>query len=338
MIKVLKNLWNYLIAKNHITMIPDSANKKVKTFTFRKIYIVFALFLIITVISSLGFMYNYYEENYKIAKSELKEMENIRAENELLKKELMTLNKDTQELKQDLVVLQKQNTTIKNLLNESDESKIIEIAEKSNSDLQTVISYNNNLLTQGNPIGGREFKLSYEEPADLIKNMQKNINFIKREIPEEKEELKNLETEVKEHNAKIAATPNIWPVADDGEGYISSNFGWRDDPISSKREYHEGLDIAVWYNTPVLATAYGEVSYAGWSSGYGRTVRIDHGYGYESIYGHLNKISVEVGEEVKRGEKIALSGNSGQSTGPHLHYEVRVDGVPKNPEEFIGGK
>ncbi|MGM0409389.1 MAG: peptidoglycan DD-metalloendopeptidase family protein [Bacillota bacterium] len=334
---ILKKVWNYLMAKTHITMIPDSANKKVKTFSFRKIYLVIALLLIITTISSLGFLYKFYEENYKIAKSELKEMKKVKTENQQLKNELITLNKETEQLRQDLLVLENHNTIIKNLINDSSEEKIINIVEKNNSKLQPVISYNNNLLNQGNPIGGGNFELSYEEPADLIENMHKNINFIKKEIPEEKDELKSLEAEVKEHNAEVAATPKIWPLADDDEGYISSNFGWREDPVSSEREYHEGLDIAVWYNTPVLATAYGEVSYVGWSAGYGRTVRIEHGYGYETIYGHLNKIGVEVGEEVKRGEEIALSGNSGRSTGPHLHYEVRVDGVPKNPEDFIGG-
>jgi len=130
--------------------------------------------------------------------------------------------------------------------------------------------------------------------------------------------------------------PKIWPLADDGGSYISSNFGWRIDPMSSQQEYHEGLDIAVWYNTPVLATAPGKVTFVGWNGGYGWSVEINHGHGYSTYYSHLNEIIVSEGEKVDKRQKIALTGNSGKSTGPHLHYEVRVNGVPKNPRKFIG--
>src|SRR5690554_4301122 len=106
--------------------------------------------------------------------------------------------------------------------------------------------------------------------------------------------------------------------------------------FSVKGIFHEGLDIGTWYNTPVLATADGKVKYAGWKGGYGYVLIIEHGFGNETTYAHLNKIKASKGENVRREQVIALSGNSGKSTGPHLHYEVRKNNIPQNPRNFIG--
>ncbi len=115
----------------------------------------------------------------------------------------------------------------------------------------------------------------------------------------------------------------------------TSRFGTRIDPVNKKRSMHDGLDMAGAVNTSVYAPAPGTVVYSGVKGGYGKFVEIDHGYGIVTRYAHLNKNLVEVGDIVDHRQRIALLGNSGRSTGPHLHYEVRFDGRPMDPLKFI---
>ncbi len=132
-------------------------------------------------------------------------------------------------------------------------------------------------------------------------------------------------------NAVSSTTPSIWPVT----GTITSNFGYRGNPIGGGTGFHEGLDIAVDYGTPVRATASGKVSMAGWVDGYGNLVEIDHGNGFVTRYGHNSMLLVVQGQEVKAGDIISLAGSTGRSTGPHVHYEVRVNGTPTDPLLFL---
>ncbi|OQY52286.1 MAG: metalloendopeptidase [Desulfobacteraceae bacterium 4572_89] len=129
----------------------------------------------------------------------------------------------------------------------------------------------------------------------------------------------------------LAATPSIRPV----DGWITSRFGYRKSPFTGKRTFHAGLDISNKIGTKIISTADGKVSYADNKMYYGLLVVIDHGYGRVTKYGHLKKILVKPGQNVKRGEVIALLGNTGQSTGPHVHYEVRINGTPANPLKYI---
>lgn len=132
-------------------------------------------------------------------------------------------------------------------------------------------------------------------------------------------------------NAVSSTTPSIWPVT----GTITSNFGYRGNPIGGGTGFHEGLDIAVDYGTPVRSTASGKVSMAGWVDGYGNLVEIDHGNGFVTRYGHNSMLLVVQGQEVKAGDIISLAGSTGRSTGPHVHYEVRVNGTPTDPLLFL---
>ena len=115
----------------------------------------------------------------------------------------------------------------------------------------------------------------------------------------------------------------------------TSGFGGRNDPLGRGYRRHEGQDLAGAYGTPIFSTADGVVTYAGWESGYGRLVKVQHAFGLETRYGHLSQIRVEVGQRVSRGDRIGDMGNSGRSTGTHLHYEVRVNGTAVNPLKFI---
>lgn len=122
-------------------------------------------------------------------------------------------------------------------------------------------------------------------------------------------------------------TPSIWPAA----GYVSSPYGLR----FNGTEFHQGIDIAADMGTPIVATADGVVTAAGWNGGYGNMVDVDHGGGIVTRYGHASALAVTVGQQVRRGEVIAYVGSTGRSTGPHVHYEVRVNGAPVNPAGYL---
>ncbi len=125
------------------------------------------------------------------------------------------------------------------------------------------------------------------------------------------------------------------PIGRPCRGYISSGFGRRKDPFTGKPAFHTGIDLVSYPGTPVKSTADGKVIYAGRHSGYGKVVVIRHGYGYSTLYGHLKKITVRAGQKVKRGQIIGYLGNTGRSTGPHLHYEVRRYGRYLNPYRYM---
>ncbi len=128
-------------------------------------------------------------------------------------------------------------------------------------------------------------------------------------------------------------TPSGWPVH---RGYISSEFGFRRDPFNGQTRMHKGLDFADPVGTPVYAVAAGVVSYVGPKSGYGNAVEVDHGDGVVSRYGHLSAAKAVEGQLVKKGDLVALSGNTGRSTGPHLHLEILKNGEQLNPREYLG--
>lgn len=129
----------------------------------------------------------------------------------------------------------------------------------------------------------------------------------------------------------LANTPSIWPL----HGWVTSEFGMRDDPYTGARTMHHGLDISGPEGKPVIATAGGVVVYAGVRGGYGNAVVIDHGMGVVTFYAHMKEYLVKVGDKIKRGQHIGALGNTGRSTGPHLHYEIRVNDVPVNPRSYI---
>ena len=129
----------------------------------------------------------------------------------------------------------------------------------------------------------------------------------------------------------LEATPAISPT----NGWVTSDFGYRISPYTNTPSLHQGLDIAASPGTPVRATGSGVITHTGYDVGYGKLVSIDHGYGILTRYGHNAEIFVVIGQKVERGDVIATVGNTGRSTGPHLHYEVRLNGIPINPENYI---
>jgi murein DD-endopeptidase MepM/ murein hydrolase activator NlpD len=130
---------------------------------------------------------------------------------------------------------------------------------------------------------------------------------------------------------QLADAPSMWPI----EGPVTSSFGEREDPFNGEGAFHSGIDISAPFGTPVRATADGEVSDAAMCAGYGREVVLNHGHDVLTVYGHLSAIAVMPGQHVTQGQIIGYVGQSGRSTGPHLHYEVRVHNVPVNPHKYL---
>jgi murein DD-endopeptidase MepM/ murein hydrolase activator NlpD len=134
------------------------------------------------------------------------------------------------------------------------------------------------------------------------------------------------------HSQRLAATPSIMPT----QGWLTSAFSqMREHPILHVARPHEGIDVVAPMGSPIEAPAAGVVTDAGWESGYGNTVTIDHGYGVVTKFAHASKLLVKTGQRVSRGQRIALVGNTGLATGPHLHYEVHVNGRPVDPLKYV---
>jgi murein DD-endopeptidase MepM/ murein hydrolase activator NlpD len=158
-----------------------------------------------------------------------------------------------------------------------------------------------------------------------------DLTTLAQEIASREESLRELQTHLDKKTAVLAATPTILPT----KGLVTAGFGYRKSPFTGKREFHEGMDIAALPGTPVVATADGIVRFAGPAASYGNVVFIDHGHGFATAYGHNSTIRVHARQRVRRGEVIAYVGNTGRTTGPHLHYEVHLDGVASNPMKYV---
>lgn len=172
-----------------------------------------------------------------------------------------------------------------------------------------------------------QIKLSnkFEEKADKV---SQDLKVADLKLAEKTERLIELKDWVSKVRQRYAFTPSRWPIY----GRIVSRYGYR---VYPWRGLHTGLDISGSYGSPIRATADGVVSYVGWRQGYGKTVMISHSYDTSTLYGHCSRYAVKSGQKVSKGQVICYVGNTGYSTGPHLHYEVRKAGKPVNPVSYL---
>lgn len=188
--------------------------------------------------------------------------------------------------------------------------------------LQTGYAYTkgwNDLTKQSFTLAERyaAFDFKYNELNSFVKNLEVDIH--------------RLDQYLLDKDSILRSTPTIMPA----RGWITSYYGPRKSPYSGRLRMHEGLDVGARTGTPIVAPADGIVTFSGKKMGFGNLVHIDHGYGIETIYAHAHSLKATKGAEVKRGEKIATIGSTGFSTGPHLHYEVRINGTPVDPLFYI---
>jgi murein DD-endopeptidase MepM/ murein hydrolase activator NlpD len=174
-----------------------------------------------------------------------------------------------------------------------------------------------------------------EKHNSLIRDMHDQIDELNRASIQQTEEFESLLKSLEDQQNLLASTPAIRPISGAEKSWITSRFGYRVSPFTGHREFHQGFDISTRSGTTILATADGVVTFVGTKGLLGKTVVIDHGHGLVTRYGHCQKFLKKRGEKVKRWEPIALVGNTGRSTGPHVHYEVHLNGIPVNPEKYI---
>ncbi len=184
-------------------------------------------------------------------------------------------------------------------------------------------------------VGGIDERVDYSATPDIndmLNRLQSTTNKAERELQLQAQNYIDVQKQYESQRVQFAHLPSIRPI----DGFFTSSFGLRLHPILDVYKEHEGQDIACDIGTLVYATADGVVDFAGPAhDGLGIKVEINHGYGYKTIYGHLSKVLVKEGKKVRRGDLIARSGNTGLSTAPHLHYEVRLNGVPRDPKSYF---
>lgn len=239
------------------------------------------------------------ENSLSLAQAEVQELRKLEMINNKQKIEINRLNNETEKLKgkiEDLENLSKQVQTL---------------AEKA---LKVEFSYKRNQRNYSSR--GRDIS---------IEEIRKRINKLDNTVEIQKDNLNQIKSQLEVLYEWKYSVPSGKPVL----GPIISGFGYR------RRSFHTGVDIRSGIGTPVKATANGIVSYAGWKGGYGLTVVVRHNFGFSTLYAHLSKISVNVGKRVERGEIVGYTGMTGYTTGPHLHYEVRVNDRPVDPKDYL---
>ena len=242
---------------------------------------------------------------------------------------------NTAQLKHDKVELEKLRQ-----VNSMQQTQLSELAKKT-ATLQTEIEKMDQLeielrqmtTTEGNTSRGNISRPNITSGGQggltpTVENLNAIVDNLQVDFQQRKQNLEYLKNVLAEKQAQVAVTPSIWPASGD----VSSRFGWR----WGGSDFHPGIDIANNIGTPIVATADGTVVESGWNSGgYGYLVKISHSNGIETLYAHNSDLVVSAGTVVKKGQVIAYMGNTGFSTGPHLHYEVRVNGTAVNPDKFL---
>ena len=178
---------------------------------------------------------------------------------------------------------------------------------------------------------GEQANASDINEQELVATVKQGIAWLAKEADMQERSLQELSVAAEQKSSRWAATPSIWPV----KGWVTSGFGPRVSPFTEKPAWHDGLDIGAAANAPVQAPAQGRVTSVGFDSKLGNVVKLDHGFGIETLYGHLAKALVKEGQRVKRGDVVGLVGSSGLATGPHLHYMVKVNGQTFDPTKYI---
>ena len=187
---------------------------------------------------------------------------------------------------------------------------------------------------------GTQRKIAYYEELASMTNSQLSadlalkVDVLEKEMYVQAKSYDDILEMAKNQEIRMENIPAIQPVMNKDLKRVASGYGMRIDPVYHVRKFHQGMDFTAPTGTEVFATGNAKVKFTGWKQGYGNTVILDHGFGYETLYAHLYKSLVRKGQKVRRSDIIALVGNSGKSTGPHLHYEVRLNGKPVDPRNY----
>ena len=242
-------------------------------------------------------------------------------------KRLVQLNEENKIVRQEIERIEKEFKEVSIFIDS------LQIYDKKLRAYASLEPINDDLRHMG--MGGQvEYFKNQELPEEVRKNLENLSHALDKLLARsrlQKESFGKILTQLEGKKYLRDHTPSIIPV----QGWFISGFGYRLDPFTGKVKLHEGLDIAAPIGTPIIAPANGTVKSIGERQGFGLTLELKHGYGFVTLYAHCQRIKVEEGSKVKRGEVIAYVGCTGKCTGPHLHYEVRISQVPVNPVNYI---
>ncbi|UNC93722.1 peptidoglycan DD-metalloendopeptidase family protein [Candidatus Contubernalis alkaliaceticus] len=280
--------------------------------------------LIAAVISMLAVVsFSLLGNNYYFMLSQMDELKQLRIINDLQGEQILSLDEETKAISQELKSIEALDREVRSILELEDFQEILsemEVPEKQHSLLSRGTSY--------------DFPVPPETTGEVREGtfgLYEELDQIKIELPLTRAAMEDLKVLVEDKKEQLAGTPTIWPT----QGRITSPFGERRAPYSRRIEFHSGIDIGASRGTPVYATARGVVEMAAYNGGMGRMVTIKHPYEHRTLFAHLTNYVVEAGDSVEKGDLIGHVGSTGFSTGPHLHYEVHVNGQPMDPMLFI---
>ena len=275
--------------------------------------------------------------HYFFQRSQLNELDGIRSELSTSRERTSTFAGEVDGMKKRMVSLERLNRKLQTMFGlESDEIEGLQesIPGQGGEEIPFESSsreIDGGTLHQDDP-DEKDGGTSHRTADQQISAVASGLTWLKSHAKVEKKILDHLAMTVNKRAKRWASTPSIWPV----KGHITSRFGPRVSPFTGKKALHAGLDIGAPRGTPVYAPASGKVVVAAYDARMGKFVRIDHGFGIETTYGHLSKIHVKYGMKVNRGDPIGLVGSTGKfSTGPHLHYQVAVNDRVVNPVQYI---
>ncbi len=300
-----------MAAKKVTIVFLPGASKRVKQFKIPRSLLYFVFLILLSAALALAWGLR----DYRAIKAKIPRLAKLEKENEQQKLHLVALTQKIDQISGKLIELKKFDQKLKTMVN-------LETSE-DNSQFLGIGGSDPSLL---NP----DYALE-KAHQKLVRLMHKSLDDLDTEISIQTNEKEELYKFLENQKTMLASTPSIWPT----RGWVSSPFGYRISPFTNEKEFHKGIDISTRMNTPIIAPADGVIASVGRDHGMGNMLTINHSYGVKTRYGHVSKVLVKKGEYVKRGQKIALVGNTGRSTGPHLHYEVYLNGLPVNPYRYI---
>ena len=297
-----------MAAKKITIVLLPQGSLKVRQIKIPKPLIYLSCFALASFLSLIGYAsYDYY-----LAKKELSRLYNIEQAYISQKPQIPALSQKIDEIKRKLANYKKFDDKLRIMVNLETQDDNIQFVGVGGSDpIQT------------------DSEQNFEKTK--IRTMHQSLDNLDTEITIQSQRKAELCKYLETQRSMLACTPSVWPT----RGWVSSKFGYRISPFTNEREFHKGVDISARMKTKIIAPANGIVTSVGKTYGYGNVITISHGYGMKTVYGHLHSPLVKKGDTVKRGQDIALLGNSGRSTGPHLHYEVHLNDVPVSPFRFI---
>lgn len=273
--------------------------------------------------------------HYVVQTSQVSELNTLREEIVETRGQTKTFSSTIDGMKQRMLVMQELNRKLQTMFGlEPDNVEGIEVNGQGGEEFpyenSTYSDLGQSLDTSGPESTGPQ---NLAKPqASLVVNIEQGLVWLDRQALKEQQILDNLAETAGERVGRWAATPSIWPV----KGHITSKFGPRISPFTGKKAFHSGLDIGSPRGREIRAPASGKVVVAAYDTRMGNFIRIDHGYGIETTFGHLSKMLVKYGKKIERGDVIGLVGSTGKfSTGPHLHYQVAVNDKVVNPVQYI---